>query len=307
MGYIVGIDGGGTKTEAVLAGQDGRVLAFARAGASNYQLSGTDGLRRTLEGLVGELLGAVGGGEVSVLCVGLAGVDRPQDREEVASALRGLGREVVVASDGEVALEGAHLGGPGLVVVAGTGSVAWGKCGGKVARAGGWGYLLGDEGGGYWIAKEGIAMALRALDGRGPETSLGGRLMDHLGLSRLDQVVRWTYREPRPDRIADLAHIVFEAADEGDYVASDILYRAGRHLGELVLAVARRLGMEGGIKVATVGGMFSRKERLLPAMEEVLGHLSPTFSEPLLPPHMGAILLGIKRLKETSTTHEGNP
>jgi len=285
MGYIVGIDGGGTKTEAVLVRPDGEVLASYRAGPANYQLTGPECLRTTVEDAVERLLAAAGGGEVSVLCVGLAGVDRPQDRREVALALSGLGREVVVASDGEIALEGAHLGGPGLVVIAGTGSIAWGKDGGRVARAGGWGYLLGDEGGGYWIGKEAIAAALRAWDGRGPKTSLEGQLRDHLGLSRLDQIVRWVYcGEARPDRIAGLARLVFAAADAGDGIALEILHRAGRHLGELALAVARRLGMGKGIKVALVGGMFGRRDRLLPPMEEVLKDLSPAFSDPVLPP-----------------------
>ncbi|HID11141.1 MAG TPA: hypothetical protein EYP17_07555 [Candidatus Latescibacteria bacterium] len=299
MEYIVGIDGGGTKTEAVLVRPDGEVLASGRVGAANYQLTGPEGLRRTVERLVGDLLRAVGGGEVSVLCAGLAGVDRLQDRTEVALVLKGIGEEVAVASDGEVALEGAHLGGSGIVVIAGTGSIAWGRDGGRVARAGGWGYLLGDEGGGYWIGKEGIVAALKAWDGRGPETSLRERLQDHLRLPQLDQIVRWAYREGvRPDRIAGLARVVFDAADAGDRTAAEILHKAGRHLGKLALAVAHRLGMGKGMRVALIGGMFGRRDWLLPPMEEVLKDLYPAFSEPLLPPSLGAALLGLRRAGE---------
>ncbi|RKY60669.1 MAG: hypothetical protein DRP95_04015, partial [Candidatus Latescibacterota bacterium] len=165
------------------------------------------------------------------------------------------------------------------------------------------GYLLGDEGGGYWIGKEAIAAALRAWDGRGPKTSLEEQLRNHLGLSRLDQIVRWVYcGEARPDRIAGLARLVFAAADAGDGIALEILHRAGRHLGELALAVARRLGMGKGIKVALVGGMFGRRDRLLPPMEEVLKDLSPAFSDPVLPPCLGAALLGLRRTGEVSET-----
>jgi glucosamine kinase len=294
--YVAGIDGGGTHSRAVLVDQHGEIRARARGGCGNFQNLGLDGLEVLLDQLLSELGWKAGDGPL-FLCLALAGAGRAEEQEAIAGLVRARGwaTGVQVVSDARAALEGAHGGAPGLILIAGTGSIAMGKNNaGQVARAGGWGPLLGDEGSGYRIGLEALRAVLRARDGWGEGTVLDGMLQQELGLRNWDEIVRRVYQgDLVRSRIAALAPRVFAAARDGDGVAREIIAAAGAALGRLAGALARRLGMTGAVDLACTGGVFRERETLRPAMAAAAGRESGAWRwrEPLLPPALGAVLL----------------
>ncbi|MEW6749551.1 MAG: BadF/BadG/BcrA/BcrD ATPase family protein [Candidatus Latescibacterota bacterium] len=293
--YAAGIDGGGTRTRAVLVAPDGRIRARGTAGCGNFQSIGASGLEDVVGGLLGTLW-AGGPAQPLSLCLALAGVGREDDREEVAALARrcGWAQELCVVSDARAALEGAHAAGAGLVVVAGTGSIVLGKGpGGEEARAGGWGPVLGDEGSGYALAAEALRAALRAHDGWGPPTALEEVLRGWLGLQTWEEAVRRVYGgDLGRDRIAALAPAVLETARRGDAVAAALVWRAGHALGQQVAAVARRLGLERGADLAGAGGLLEAAD-LWPSLEEAARQAGVQVRRraSLLPPVLGAVLM----------------
>ena len=306
---VIGIDGGGTKTRAVLVDGTGRMLGRGHGGGTNFQRIGPGEVGQRLDRLMDRVFASarMARGRVDVLCVGLAGVDRRADREELVRVVERLdaAEDVHVTSDGAIALEGAHGGEPGIVVISGTGSIAWGKNEQQDrARAGGWGYLLGDEGSGYRIGREAIATALRAWDGMGPQTVLERRLCEEKHLSSLDQIVRWVYgKDGGREGIAALCPMVFEAARDGDVVAQEIIEHAGCALGTLVGAVARRLRMQDRVRLGLIGGVFQEKDGLLPSLlhtaETEVGRVEVCTLR--FSPAVGAALLAFKHIGASVT------
>lgn len=241
----VGLDVGGSRTRAlVLDGRGGeRARRHGPPGAVDPREP-----RRTAR-LLGELLREMeAAGEVELpvasLCAGVAGAGREEVRGQLELALDSaeLALRIRVLTDGEVALFDAHGDDPGLVLVAGTGSVAWGRnAGGQVARSGGWGPLLGDEGSGHAVAWAALGRITRAADGREETTDLAPRLLDRLGLDRPEELVNWVAESSRAD-IASLAPEVVGMADAGVADAVDIVDEAVEELTLAVGAVLRRLG-----------------------------------------------------------------
>ena len=183
MRHVIGIDAGGTKTVALLADETGEVLAEARGGGANLQVQGELGVEKVLY----EVIAALGAPRpISAVCLGIAGVDRPGERDVIRDVLHrlGLGRRVRIENDAFIALVAGAPERTGIVVVAGTGSVAYGvDPAGTSARSGGWGYLLGDEGSAYWLGHAAVRRAIRAADGRDGPTSLGEKVSAKLGRS----------------------------------------------------------------------------------------------------------------------------
>ncbi|MHB9301873.1 BadF/BadG/BcrA/BcrD ATPase family protein [Thermofilum pendens] len=228
--------------------------------------------------------------------LGLAGMDTERDFRVFGErgAPRVAARRVYVRHDAEVALVGATLGEPGVIVIAGTGSVAGARNRrGDYARCGGWGYLLGDEGSAYWIAREALRAVLWAFDGRGPPTELTGAVLGALGLSSPEDLVPKVYAEGVGVReLARLAPLVTEAARRGDAVARRIVEEAAYHLALHVVTLVRRLGMEEPVKVALVGGVFRAGEVVTePLRRHLEKHFKVELVEPKFPPAVGALLL----------------
>jgi len=302
MNYVVGVDGGGTKTAGLLVDLEGHVLAQGSVGPTNYQIVGSEGIKREIPQLVLDLFDSarIPEQELASIALGLAGVGRPGDPEGVTALIKGLhlARKVVVEHDAMIALVGALGDQPGLIVIAGTGSIALGRSAqGQTARAGGWGYLLGDEGSGFFVAREALVAVLRAYDGRGRETLLTERILGKMGLQDVEEIVPRVYRQGMShDEMATLAPLVFDAAREGDPVAMKILDRAGRELGLMAAAVIRRLGMvRGVVKIGLVGSLFKDKELLLEPMRAALGEeVQVEFVMPRLDPVRGAAILALK-------------
>lgn len=299
--FFLGIDGGQSHTEAVIADEHGRIRGRGRGGPANHaeQPGGRERLARAVsESLCAAIEEARIAPEPSDVefeaahCAMTGGADF---KEEVIRAIV-RARRLSVGHDAPAALVGATGGEPGIVVIAGTGSVAYGENGrGRAVQAGGWGYLLGDEGSGYWIAREGLRRALHAEDGLDERTQLGERALCHFGVKDFRELTMAIYagRIDR-DRLASFAVEVESAARQGDATARRIMSEAVSWLVRLAVAASRRLQCE-ACKVAYVGGVFrSDLVRDLFA-RELMAHLpAAQVIAPRFDPATGAVLLAYR-------------
>jgi len=205
--------------------------------------------------------------------VGAAGAGRAQEQAELAAALveAGVARQVRVLADGEVALATAFGAGPGILVNAGTGSIAYARDpAGEVHRAGGYGWQLGDEGGGYWLGRRALDVAARSQDGRGEGSTLLARLLGALGVQHFDDLVRWSATATAA-QMAALAPHVLNAAREGEGLARQAVDDAARELVELAATLARHFPGTGPVPVAIAGGLLLPQSPLTTAFRERLG------------------------------------
>ena len=258
---FAGVDGGGTRTTLVLADDEGREVARRVGPAGLVDPRDPGATARMLADLARQAAAAAGLAEPPVaLCAGLAGVGNEAERSAVEQQLRsaGVAGRVQVVTDGEIALEGALGDGPGILLIAGTGSVAYGRGGGgRVERCGGWGMVLGDEGSGWAIGRGGLAAALRAADGRGPATRLLDHFVRRLELEGPRGIPPWAGRAEKAD-VAALARDVIALAEQGDVAARGVVEREARELACHAAALARRLEpWEGEVPVVFHGGVLS--------------------------------------------------
>ncbi|HZV06545.1 MAG TPA: N-acetylmuramic acid 6-phosphate etherase [Gemmataceae bacterium] len=261
----LGIDGGGTHTVALLASRDAAILGRGTAGPSNRQAVGKERALAALDEAVSAAFTAAGvtRGPVVSACLGLAGADRPDDRSMIREWTErvGLADRVEVTNDAAILLAAGTPQGWGLALIAGTGSIAFGQSAdGRRARAGGWGYLLGDEGSAYALVMAGLQAVVRAADRRGPATRLTERFLNRWSLNQPQDLVAAVYRSGR-DRadFAALAPVVLEAAEE-DAVAAEIVEQAARELARSGEAVLRQLHWEGPVPLALAGGLLLGSE-----------------------------------------------
>ena len=276
------------------------MLATGKAGPSNPITIGTEKALANILEAVDEASARCGVHEFLASRLGVAGTDKSRLRQELMDGMRGSFGDTAIASDAASALAGGTGCRPGVVVIAGTGSIAYGENRlGETARAGGWGWRLGDEGSGYTIGLKAIMAALRAHDGRGPETLLKRKIVAHLGLDSIDGIIDWVYepgREPRD--IAYLVPLVREAEAVGDDPAALVMAEAGAELGLVVNAVIRRLGLTGGFPVSLNGGVFKQPSGYIMAFEEVVRREAPECAliRPRMPPLLGSGLLALKSI-----------
>jgi glucosamine kinase len=244
MTYFVGIDGGGTRTTVGIADRDGCEILRTTGPAGIVDPRHPERTAELLVSLIREAERAAGfTGPAAALCAGLAGVENRAERAVVERALvsAGVATRISVISDGETALYGALGGSPGILVIAGTGSVAYGRSpDGRLERCGGWGMMLGDEGSGFQIGRAGLRAALLAVDGRGPPTELLPLLLDVLGLTGPDAIPPWIGRAPKAD-VSALAVHVMQLAQTGDSAAREIIVEAALDLAAHVDALVERL------------------------------------------------------------------
>src|SRR5262249_50743045 len=258
--HVLGIDAGGTKTVCLLADEQGQVVSEARGPGANLHAAGELGVEKVLHEVMET---AIGDRDIvpAAVCLGIAGVDREDEARTVRAIMRRIGYKsrVLVVNDALIALVAGACDAPGIVIIAGTGSIAYGRnAGGEAARAGGWGYMIGDEGSGYWIGREALAAVMRAGDGRGPSTELTSDILSHFNVADVSRLPRIVYDREQPRMaVAALGPIVQRVAEQGDAVAIRILERA---TDELVLgahSVAARLEMRGdAFTFFLAGGAF---------------------------------------------------
>src|SRR5687768_13611742 len=231
--YVLGIDAGGTKTVCYLADVNGTIIGEGRGGGANLQAHGELEVEKVLHGVIEEAVGDRAILPIGV-CLGVAGVDRAEDDRIVRAIMRRLGfrAHTLVVNDALVALVAGTGDDPGVVLIAGTGSIAYGvNTEGYAARSGGWGYVLGDEGSGYWIGRQALTAVVRAADGRGPRTQLTSLILEHFQLTQVAGLVREVYDKGlRRQAVAALGGVVDRARADGDVAASEILRGAGEEL-----------------------------------------------------------------------------
>lgn len=311
---ILGIDGGGTHTVALLAQSDPaeakgwRILGRGEAGPSNLHSAGSVRAIQALDQAVTNAFAAAQRPRVpvAVACLGMAGADRPDDRQILAdwAGRIHLAENLHLTSDAAILLAAGTPANWGLAIVAGTGSIAFGRTAdGKTARAGGWGYLLGDEGSGYALVMAALQAIVQAADRRGPATTLTNRLLSRMELERPEQLVAAVYRGhwDRP-ALSSLAPLVLEDAVAGDAVAGQIVAEATTQLAQTAQAVAQCLALEKqAVPVALAGGLLlastTYRQKLLEKLTTLGLQVDPVELVP--EPAQGALRLALSSISKT--------
>ena len=294
--YFLGVDGGQSKTTAIIGDDCGRILGSGTAGPCNHVHTG-DGRQKFTDALSGCLASACRKANLesshlrfAAACLGFSG--GPEDKralvDEIVSA-----EILVVTTDAWIALTGATGGKPGIITLAGTGSIAFGRdAAGKTARTGGWGYIFGDEGGAFDIVRQALRAWLRYEEGWGPPTSLKRKLTEATGAATANQLLHLFYTDEFPrDRIATYATLVDEAVLEGDGVARQIITNAAQHLATITSAVRDQLFGAGElVRVSYAGGAF--RNTLLGDLfrAQVEKDVDCRCAPPLHKPAMGALI-----------------
>jgi N-acetylglucosamine kinase-like BadF-type ATPase len=301
--YWLGVDGGGTNCRAVLADATGKILGAGQAAAANLIRVGLDAAIAHIQQAVTEACHQAGHNvaQITGACFGLAGVGNPQHHATMLEALRVALplKHLLLETDARIALAGATDLQPGVVVIAGTGSIACGiNAQGEFARAGGWGPAMGDEGSGYYIGRRALAAVVMAYDERGAATSLSGPVCRHFNVETPPELPPVIYNEPVKvmHEIAQLSKLVVAHAQMGDAVALGILGDAAHELARAVNTVIKKLGMQGeAFRVAYVGGVFGAGELILGPLRQAVHMCAPKaeIALPLMLPVQGAVKLAM--------------
>lgn len=295
----LGVDGGQTTTKAVIGDSSGRILGTGFGGQSNH-VKGPEGRTRLIEAVTSSVSEACRNAGLApedvgfdAACLGFTGgID---GKQEILSTFLKC-RKLIVTDDLTIALAAAHADQPGIITIAGTGSVSMGRnASGRVARAGGWGHAFGDEGGAWGIVREAMRAALRMDEEWGPPTLLRALLLQSTGETDLHALRRKFYTDdyPRP-RVAGLARLVDDAAEQGDSVARGILGSAADHLVSLTQVVRKRLLTDADpVNVAPIGGVFQSGIIRALFTSKLKTDAVVNVVPPLHEPPVGALLLAI--------------
>lgn len=280
---LIGADVGGTKT-AVAVSEEGKIVGRADGPGAAVRPGRALASASTIVEVVRRALSAAGRLTGDVLVVGAAGAGREPERDELRKAIRGenVAANVVVTTDIEIALTAAFADGPGIVVSAGTGSVAVGRDqAGKRHRIGGYGWQMGDEGSGYAIGRASLGAVSRAVDGRSPNTALSDRLLRATRSADFDSLIRWA-AGASPAEVAALAPHVLAVAAEGDPLAQGIADYAARELSQLALCLLPKMELTPPVKVAVTGGLLAPDQPLRRALLAKLAE-EPAFQPTEMP------------------------
>ena len=319
MKYFLGVDGGQSSTTAVIGDELGRVIGIGRGGPSNH-VGAAEGRAKFVSAIEGCVTAAsaqagLDAGQVGNLrrignpprpllfasaCLGFSG--GPADKQSILNDILSSER-TLVTHDGLIALSGATAGQPGLITIAGTGSFAFGRnAASETARAGGWGYIFGDEGGGFFFTRQALRAALRFEEGWGSPTVLRSMFLEATGTRDINDLSHrfYTTEFPRP-RIAGFSKLVNEAATAGDEIALAILDDAAQKLALIAEAVRQQLFEAGeATLVAYVGGVF-RSEILLGRFRTLLERGGNRVIAPVYGPAAGALLEAYRAAGVTCT------
>jgi len=304
MRYVAGLDGGGTKTAVTIADENGSVVHEFAVGALNINGQDEASVRAALAEICAEIGRVLPGGlgACAVICLGAAGISNPVVSGLMTSGLREGGFEgaLVLVGDHETALCGAHDGLYGSILIAGTGSIAYGRNGsGDTHRAGGFGHLIDDEGSGYSIGRDLLSAVVRASDGREEPTVVTDLVYERLGIGSVREIVGFVYDKNRNKKeIAAIAPLLSAACESGDRAALRIAQKNAEALAETAYAVTQRLGLQDG-ELALLGSVLTRNRHVREMFIEAMGRLQPKLSciEPKRDASYGAVLLALEKLK----------
>ena len=271
MTTYLGIDAGGTRTTVLLA-RDATIIGRASGGSGAIRPGRALATAARIAACARQALTEARLLSADLLVIGAAGAGRDPERTELREGLRNerLAERVMVLGDLEIALEAAFGSGPGIVLISGTGSVAVARAAdGTIHRRGGYGWQIGDEGGGFAISRAALAAMARAHDGRSPETGLGKALLAAAPVTEFDQLIRWTVSAD-PSEIAALAPVVFQVAAQGDQVARQIVNGAAEDLTQLASSLLHVFGPKKQVQLAFSGGNLAPNRGLrAPLMERL--------------------------------------
>jgi N-acetylglucosamine kinase-like BadF-type ATPase len=310
--YTLGVDIGGTKSQAVIADATGRVVGAGLAGAGSYEVVGWEGLRAALREVVAAALADAGIGPDDIACAGygIAGYDWPGERAGHVAAIEalGLGGAYTLVNDAMLGLVAGAAAGWGLGIVAGTGANCWGRDrAGRLGHTTGGAALLGEYGGADTIVPGAIRAVSRAYTKRSPATALTEALVAHAGADDAGDLLEGLVIG-RYEIGTDAAPAIFETAAAGDTVANQLIAWAGRELGSLCVGVARQLDLEDeDFEVVQIGSLFGVSDLLTTEMMATLQEVVPGARATRLtaPPVIGAVLLGMEvaGLEDTEAIH----
>ncbi len=310
MDIFLGFDGGGTKTDCIALDVDGRIAGQGQAGASNPLRVGYDAAAAAMQMAAGAAISAAkqSSSDVLSVCAGLAGAGRANVAEEMRLRVTRIWPKasIRITTDADAALEAAVGAGPGVVLIAGTGSIALGRnSAGELARAGGYGVWIGDPGSAHDIGRSAVAAACHARDFSGPATTLGELILSATKCRDLDEVIEKIAAGPG-SVFTRLVPVVMQAAEEDDAAAREILARAALDLASLALVIIGRLGMKDSeFRVARVGGVFDRSYLLDSRVDDLIVRVAPRAHVNLLaePPALGAARLALRLAQDSGAAH----
>lgn len=305
--YIIGMDGGGTKTHAVIASSDGKILAEHVAGPSNFQIIGVEKAAATIFSLITLCRNSVRclPGQIAAVVCGLTGAGRIGDQKRMADGLKAYARKkktplkkVIIDSDARIALEGAFNGKAGIIVIAGTGSIAFGKDErGTVHRVGGWGRILGDEGSGYFIGRLGLTAVAHQIDGRGEKTMLAAMIAKKFQLKDQTAIINAVYKNGFD--VASVAPMVLTAAEKNDPVCRSIVEQSVLELADHIYIASQKIEatrtgkVRSKIPVAFIGGLIANDTVVSKLLTAYVHNGIPGVEiiAPMSSPAYGAVLL----------------
>jgi glucosamine kinase len=304
---VIGIDGGGTKTRALLVGFDGTVLAELTAGASNVRKKGIAEAAEVFFDLVIKCASRAGSPHDAIahVVVGAAGAGRPSTRSELGAAIAALGQknkfplsQITVETDARIALEAAFPGKPVIALIAGTGSIALYRAeDGQIHRAGGWGSVIGDEGSGHAIARDACAAVMRQHDGRSEKTLLTEKAIAHFGVTEVEDLVQKIHAEKV--ELAPFAEKVFQAVTERDRIARQILLKNASELVEHVRVLTLAHPPKHKLTVCPMGGLLENENEYSKLVREKLVATLPQIvvQKPKFPAAFGAAIIGLNAFR----------
>lgn len=307
MKYVIGIDGGGTKTLAYIGNSNGKIITSFSSGPSNYQSIGIDRAKQSLTEVISQLCKHVGISieDLELLSLGMAGVDRQQDKTILTKLIRSIGvkSDIILNNDVVCELVGANGKSHGIITISGTGSISYGiDTKGKTVRVGGWGHILGDEGSGYDIGKNALKAIFRSYDKRDKETILTEKVLDFLNLNKVDEIIGYVYNNKlTKEHIARIAPLVIKGASENDAVSIRILDNAVDCLVEITQAVINQLEFKETINLTYGGGILNKSEYILSRFKEKihLRNANVQITKPLYNGAIGALLIAWNNLNIT--------
>ena len=304
--FVLGVDGGGTRTRVAVVGVDGRLRGIGMAGSSNYDDVGKDAAQAAIDLAAREALAVAGADRAhsAAIFLGMAGVTSDADKQHIRDIALALelapADRIGVNHDCSAALAGGLEGRPGIVQILGTGSSCYGRnAAGESWMAGGRGQWISDEASGNWLGIQAMRMAVRAYDGRTPDTILLPLVLASLEIDSIEDILhrQFVVGLTRAE-IAALAPLVLDAADAGDAVAAEILDRGAQEVAEMVAAVARKLGLDRApvCEVCVVGGVVEGSASYRRRITAAVQRMTPTAEVklPAQPPVIGAAILALE-------------
>ena len=281
MPLVVGVDGGGTRTRVILADANGNVLARTEGAATSLQPGHESVAADIIKALIADVLAMAERTETrpAVCVVGVAGAGQERAAQALWSALatRRIADDVSVQADATIAMDDAFGDSAGVLLIAGTGSVAFSRApDGRLERCGGWGPWVGDEGSAGWLGRRALSVITAAQDGREPETALTGAVLTALELESLEELIPWA-AEATPGKLATLVPVIMQVASTGDLRANALISLCVEELSLHVRTLARRCFMDerAAIPVALAGGMMTKGSLVRKRLEQRLKSAVP--------------------------------